>query len=104
MAKLATSVIAFLAGFWGLAAPSARAEAARDQPAGEIHSVPELSSHLVNVEKCARDGIDGPRRCNEVIGYSVIETESELSDFRVVVSQKESFQTFLEPNNCPAVR
>lgn len=67
--------------------------------AGELPP-PTLESLLVDVRKCAAEAGGATLRCAELHGFTLVETRSDLSDFRFVVAAEQAFQTFLEPAGC----
>jgi len=56
------------------------------------------------VARCPSGGSDGPKRCAPQAGFSIIDTKTDLSDFRLVVNEELGFQVFLEPAGCNEVR
>jgi hypothetical protein len=65
---------------------------------------PRLSTLDTNVGSCPAKEPGAPKRCAPQSGFSVIETKSELSDFRLVVREETGFQVFLEPSACQEAR
>lgn len=65
---------------------------------------PKLTSLETNVAHCPAKEPGAPRHCAPQSGFSVIETKTEMSDFRLVVREETGFQIFLEPSNCPEAR
>ena len=65
---------------------------------------PKFTSTDTNVALCPAKEPGAPRRCSPQAGFNVIETKSDMSDFRLVVREETGFQIFLEPSNCPSAR
>ncbi len=65
---------------------------------------PKLSTVETAVGRCAAKDAGGPRRCEPQGGFSVIDTKTDMSDFRLVVQEDKGFQIFLEPAGCNEVR
>ncbi|MDX2021050.1 MAG: hypothetical protein SF187_12490 [Deltaproteobacteria bacterium] len=65
---------------------------------------PKLTSTETNVAHCPAKEPGAPRHCPAQAGFSVIETKTDMSDFRLVVREETGFQIFLEPANCPEAR
>ena len=85
-----------LAGFVGLAVASLCTPA--------FAKPPRLSTLATNVAVCPAKEPGAPKRCAPQSGFSVIETKTELSDFRLVVREETGFQIFLEPAGCAEAR
>jgi hypothetical protein len=88
--------IVLAAGFVGLAVTSLCAPA--------FAKPPRLSTVDTNVANCPSKEPGAPKRCAPQSGFSVIETKTELSDFRLVVREETGFQIFLEPAGCSEAR
>ena len=73
-------------------------------PATALAKQPRLSSKKINVVKCPNDGNPGSHRCPSETGYTVVATNTEMSDFRMVLNEESGFQLFLEPAGCEEVR
>lgn len=65
---------------------------------------PRLGSTELQVGQCPAQSPGGPRRCAPLGGFSVIDTKTDMSDFRMVVQEDAGFQIFLEPEGCNEVR
>ena len=65
---------------------------------------PKLATTETPNSQCASQEADGPKRCAPLGGFSVIDTKTEMSDFRMVVNEEKRFQVFLEPAGCSEVR
>lgn len=66
--------------------------------------LPKLSTIETPVARCASKDVAGPKRCEPQGGFSIIDTKTDMSDFRMVVQEDKGFQIFLEPAGCNEVR
>jgi len=60
---------------------------------------PRMSAQTIDVKTCPVAG-EGSRRCKALADYEVVTTVSEMSEFRLVVREKDGFQIFLEAPEC----
>ncbi len=60
---------------------------------------PRISAQTIDVKACPAAG-EGARRCKALADYEVVVTASEMSEFRLVVREKDGFQLFLEAPEC----
>lgn len=65
---------------------------------------PKLSTVETNVSRCPEKEPGAPRQCYPHGGFTVIETKTEMSDFRLVVREGTGFQVFLEAAACAEAR
>lgn len=65
---------------------------------------PKLSTAETNVARCPEREPGAPRQCSPHGGFTVIETKTEMSDFRLVVREGTGFQVFLEAAGCAEAR
>jgi hypothetical protein len=72
-------------------------------PPAQAAKPPPATTQTVNVAACKSELPGAPVRCPNQGPYVVIETKTDVSEFRLVVFEEESFQVFLEPRDCQAV-
>jgi hypothetical protein len=60
---------------------------------------PRMSAQTIDTKTCPSSG-EGARRCKALADYEVVVTVSEMSEFRLVVREKDGFQLFLEAPEC----
>lgn len=65
---------------------------------------PKLSTAETNVSRCPEKEPGAPRQCSPHGGFTVIETKTEMSDFRLIVREGTGFQVFLEAAGCAEAR
>ncbi len=65
---------------------------------------PFLDGTLIDVTRCPTDPSRMTHRCGDVLGIAIVETRSDLSNFRFVDQPAENFQAFLEPPVCDSAK
>jgi hypothetical protein len=78
-------------------------EARTPDPAVETGG-PLLDGALIDVTRCPTDASRMTHRCGDVLGIAIVETRSDLSNFRFIDQPTENFQVFLEPPTCDSAK